>query len=73
MTASVRSNRSLIRAQACEGKSNVNEQMHWADGFVVVYDISDKSSFLAAKTVIHLIREQHLGAAKRYRPGYGGR
>ncbi|XP_048838268.1 ras-related and estrogen-regulated growth inhibitor-like protein isoform X2 [Brienomyrus brachyistius] len=52
-------------SQACEGKSNLNEQMHWADGFVVVYDISDKSSFLAAKAALHLIREQHLGVAKR--------
>ncbi|KAL4660283.1 ras-related and estrogen-regulated growth inhibitor-like protein [Arapaima gigas] len=52
-------------SQTCEGKSSLNDQMQWADGFVVVYDISDRSSFLAAKAIIHLIREQHLGMTKR--------
>ncbi|XP_071395180.1 ras-related and estrogen-regulated growth inhibitor-like protein, partial [Centroberyx affinis] len=50
---------------ACEGKSTLNDQVHWADGFVVVYDISDRSSFLTAKAIVHLIRELHLGVAKR--------
>lgn len=53
--------------QACEGKSTLNEQIHWADGFVVVYDISDRSSFITATAIIHLIRELNLGAAKRYK------
>ncbi|XP_029317380.1 ras-related and estrogen-regulated growth inhibitor-like protein [Cottoperca gobio] len=52
-------------SQACEGKSTVNEQIHWADGFIVVYDISDRSSFLTAKAIVHLIRELHLRTAKR--------
>ncbi|KAG5830736.1 ras-related and estrogen-regulated growth inhibitor-like protein [Anguilla rostrata] len=52
-------------SQPCEGKSSLNEQMHWADGFVVVYDISDRSSFVAAKAIVHLIRELHLGVTKR--------
>ncbi|KAL7370945.1 hypothetical protein ABVT39_014963 [Epinephelus coioides] len=52
-------------SQACEGKSTVNDQIQWADGFVVVYDISDRSSFLTAKAIMHLIRELHLGPAKR--------
>ncbi|KAM6985427.1 ras-related and estrogen-regulated growth inhibitor-like protein [Aplochiton taeniatus] len=52
-------------SQACEGKSTLNDQIHWADGFLVVYDISDRSSFLTAKATIHLIRELHLGVAKR--------
>ncbi|XP_066525223.1 ras-related and estrogen-regulated growth inhibitor-like protein [Hoplias malabaricus] len=52
-------------SQACEGKSTLNEQIHWADGFVVVYDISDRSSFLAATAIVHLIRELNLGVAKR--------
>lgn len=51
--------------QSCEGKSTLNEQIHWADGFVVVYDISDRSSFLAATAIVHLIRELNLGVAKR--------
>ncbi|NP_001002494.1 ras-related and estrogen-regulated growth inhibitor-like protein [Danio rerio] len=52
-------------SQPCDGKSTLNEQIHWADGFVVVYDISDRSSFLTAKAIVHLIRELHLGATKR--------
>ncbi|XP_051248034.1 ras-related and estrogen-regulated growth inhibitor-like protein [Dicentrarchus labrax] len=52
-------------SQSCEGKSTLNNQIHWADGFVVVYDISDRSSFLTAKAIVHLIREPHLGTAKR--------
>lgn len=52
--------------QPCEGKSTLNEQIHWADGFVVVYDISDRSSFITATAIVHLIRELNLGAAKRY-------
>ncbi|XP_030006793.1 ras-related and estrogen-regulated growth inhibitor-like protein [Sphaeramia orbicularis] len=51
--------------QSCEGKSTLNDQIHWADGFIVVYDISDRSSFLTAKAILHLIRELHMGAAKR--------
>ncbi|XP_028810925.1 ras-related and estrogen-regulated growth inhibitor-like protein [Denticeps clupeoides] len=51
-------------SQPCEGKSTLNEQIHWADGFVVVYDISDRSSFLEAKAVVHLIRELHAGGSK---------
>lgn len=57
---------SLSVFQSCEGKSTLNDQIHWADGFIVVYDISDRSSFLTAKAILHLIRELHLGAAKRY-------
>ncbi|XP_070710015.1 ras-related and estrogen-regulated growth inhibitor-like protein isoform X2 [Pempheris klunzingeri] len=52
-------------SQACEGKSTLNDQIHWADGFIVVYDISDRSSFLTAKAIVHLIRDLHLGSAKR--------
>ncbi|XP_046879101.1 ras-related and estrogen-regulated growth inhibitor-like protein [Hypomesus transpacificus] len=52
-------------SQGGEGKSNLNDQIHWADGFVVVYDISDRSSFITAKAIVHLIRELQLGVAKR--------
>ncbi|XP_064877303.1 ras-related and estrogen-regulated growth inhibitor-like protein [Oncorhynchus nerka] len=52
-------------SQACEGKSTLTDQIHWADGFVVVYDISDRSSFIKAKAIVHLIRELNLGVAKR--------
>ncbi|MBN3307968.1 RERGL protein, partial [Amia calva] len=52
-------------SQLCEGKPSLHDQMHWADGFVVVYDISDRSSFTTAKAIIHLIRQLHLGVTKR--------
>ncbi|KAA8580416.1 hypothetical protein FQN60_005951, partial [Etheostoma spectabile] len=38
-------------------RSAVKEQISWADGIIVVYDISDRSSFLTAKAIIQLIRE----------------
>ncbi|KAM9845604.1 ras-related and estrogen-regulated growth inhibitor-like protein [Aulostomus maculatus] len=52
-------------SRACEGKLTLNDQIHWADGFVVVYDISDHSSFITARAIVSLIRELHQGAAKR--------
>ncbi|XP_030644289.1 ras-related and estrogen-regulated growth inhibitor-like protein [Chanos chanos] len=52
-------------SQSCDEKSTLNDQIHWADGFVVVYDISDRSSFLTATAIIHLIRELNLGTPKR--------
>uniref|UniRef100_A0A8D3BC39 small monomeric GTPase n=1 Tax=Scophthalmus maximus TaxID=52904 RepID=A0A8D3BC39_SCOMX len=52
-------------SQACEGKSALNDQIRWADGFILVYDISDRSSFLTAKALLRLIRELHLGSTKR--------
>ncbi|KAG7455949.1 hypothetical protein MATL_G00246480 [Megalops atlanticus] len=52
-------------SQPCQGRPSLHDQMHWADGFLVVYDISDRSSFLTAKAIVHLIREMHLGVTKR--------
>ncbi|KAK1167243.1 ras-related and estrogen-regulated growth inhibitor-like protein [Acipenser oxyrinchus oxyrinchus] len=52
-------------SQPCDGRSSLNNQVHWADVFVVVYDISDRSSFTTAKAIVQLIRDLHLGAAKR--------
>lgn len=51
-------------SQPCEGRSTLNEQIHWADGFIVVYDISNRSSFLTATAIVHLIRELNLGAKR---------
>ncbi|XP_057710431.1 ras-related and estrogen-regulated growth inhibitor-like protein [Corythoichthys intestinalis] len=48
-----------------QGKLSLNDQIHWSDGFIVVYDISDRSSFLAARSVVKFIREHRLGTAKR--------
>ncbi|CAL8323254.1 unnamed protein product [Lota lota] len=52
-------------SQVCVGKSALSDQIHWGDGFVVIYDISDRSSFQAAKNILHLMRELHPGASKR--------
>ncbi|XP_018552739.1 ras-related and estrogen-regulated growth inhibitor-like protein [Lates calcarifer] len=52
-------------SQACEGKPVLNDQIHWADGFILVYDITDRSSFRTAKAIVHQIRELHRGSAKR--------
>ncbi|KAF7643660.1 hypothetical protein LDENG_00235530 [Lucifuga dentata] len=54
-------------SQACEGESTLKDQIHWADGLIVVYDISDRSSFLTAKAVLHLIRELRPRAAESCR------
>ncbi|XP_061618500.1 ras-related and estrogen-regulated growth inhibitor-like protein isoform X2 [Phyllopteryx taeniolatus] len=52
-------------SQSFQGKLTLNDQIHWADGFIVVYDISDRSSFLAARSVVKLIRDHRSGSAKR--------
>lgn len=31
--------------------------MEWADGFIVVYTISDRMSFLSAKNILQQIKE----------------
>ncbi|XP_048191199.1 ras-related and estrogen-regulated growth inhibitor-like protein isoform X2 [Perognathus longimembris pacificus] len=35
----------------------LTHELHWADGFVVVYDISDRSSFAFAKALVCSLRE----------------
>ncbi|XP_061663799.1 ras-related and estrogen-regulated growth inhibitor-like protein [Syngnathoides biaculeatus] len=52
-------------SQSFQVKLTLNDQIHWADGFIVVYDISDRSSFLAARSLVKHIRERRLGSAKR--------
>ena len=51
--------------KVCADKSALSDQIHWGDGFLVIYDISDRSSFQAAKNILHLMREMHPGASKR--------
>uniref|UniRef100_A0A7N6AMP0 small monomeric GTPase n=1 Tax=Anabas testudineus TaxID=64144 RepID=A0A7N6AMP0_ANATE len=43
----------------CSGSSRciLEEPVNWADGFVVVYDISDQMSFLHAKIILRQIKE----------------
>ncbi|XP_055363154.1 RERG/RAS-like b [Betta splendens] len=41
----------------CQGESILEEPVNWADGFVVVYDVSDQMSFLHAKSILRQIKE----------------
>lgn len=43
--------------QSSEAKCVLEEPLDWADGFLVVYNISDRTSFLNAKGVLRQIRE----------------
>ncbi|KAM9824425.1 ras-related and estrogen-regulated growth inhibitor-like protein [Neosynchiropus ocellatus] len=52
-------------SQSGDSKFSLAELVHWADGFIVVYDISDRSSFHAAKATVYQIRELHLKPTKR--------
>ncbi|XP_030070475.1 ras-related and estrogen-regulated growth inhibitor-like protein isoform X2 [Microcaecilia unicolor] len=52
-------------SQPLKGKPPFRDELQWADGLVVVYDISDRSSFIYAKALIYRIRDPHLGACKR--------
>lgn len=38
--------------------------MDWADGFVVVYNISDRTSFVNAKNILRQIREARIDNCK---------
>ncbi|KAJ3612084.1 hypothetical protein NHX12_020361 [Muraenolepis orangiensis] len=52
-------------SQACEGRSSLSDQIRWADGLLVIYDISHRASFLAAEAILHLVRELLPAAGKR--------
>lgn len=43
--------------QSSEARCILEEPVDWADGFVVVYNISDRTSFINAKNVLRQIRE----------------
>uniref|UniRef100_A0A8C4J3T5 small monomeric GTPase n=2 Tax=Dromaius novaehollandiae TaxID=8790 RepID=A0A8C4J3T5_DRONO len=47
------------------GKLLLTDELHWADGFIIVYDISDRASFAFAKALLYRIRESHVGACKK--------
>uniref|UniRef100_A0A8C4W0S1 small monomeric GTPase n=1 Tax=Gopherus evgoodei TaxID=1825980 RepID=A0A8C4W0S1_9SAUR len=51
--------------QPRQGKLSLTDELHWADGFVIVYDISDRASFAFAKALLYRIRDSHLAACKR--------
>uniref|UniRef100_A0ACB8FNK9 Uncharacterized protein n=1 Tax=Sphaerodactylus townsendi TaxID=933632 RepID=A0ACB8FNK9_9SAUR len=48
-----------------QGKLSLTDELHWADGFVLVYDISDRTSFAFAKALLYRIRECHAMSSKR--------
>ncbi|XP_069763586.1 ras-related and estrogen-regulated growth inhibitor-like protein isoform X2 [Narcine bancroftii] len=52
-------------SQNLENKSSLTDQMNWADGFVVVYDIGDRSSFVSAKSLLRQLQEVHSEICKR--------
>lgn len=47
----------LPPVQSSEARCVLEEPLDWADGFLVVYNISDRASFLNAKGVLREIRE----------------
>ncbi|NXA51323.1 RERGL protein, partial [Nothocercus julius] len=48
-----------------QGKLSLTDELHWADGFIIVYDISDRASFAFAKALLYRVRESRLGACKK--------
>ncbi|XP_032040992.1 ras-related and estrogen-regulated growth inhibitor-like protein [Aythya fuligula] len=52
-------------SQPWQGKLSLTDELHWADGFIIVYDISDRASFAFAKALLYRIQESHIGACKK--------
>ena len=50
--------------QGAETRCILEEPLKWADGFVVVYNISDRASFSSAKDTLRQIREARVRAAR---------
>uniref|UniRef100_A0A3B5QZG9 small monomeric GTPase n=1 Tax=Xiphophorus maculatus TaxID=8083 RepID=A0A3B5QZG9_XIPMA len=50
--------------QSSEARCILEEPVDWADGFVVVYNISDRSSFINAKSILRQIREARTDSCK---------
>nr|XP_043872654.1 RERG/RAS-like b isoform X1 [Solea senegalensis] len=50
--------------QSSEARCILEEPVDWADGFVVVYNISDRSSFIRAKNILLQIREARVDNCK---------
>ncbi|XP_053175528.1 ras-related and estrogen-regulated growth inhibitor-like protein [Scomber japonicus] len=51
-------------SQSSEARCILEEPVDWADGFVVVYNISDRTSFLNAKNILQQIREARMDNCK---------
>lgn len=50
--------------QSGETRCILEEPVDWADGFFVVYNISDRTSFLNAKNILQQIREARVEGCK---------
>ncbi|NWS92992.1 RERGL protein, partial [Toxostoma redivivum] len=48
-----------------QGKLSLADELHWADGFIIVYDISDRASFASAKALLHRLRGSHTAPCKK--------
>ncbi|CAG5957563.1 unnamed protein product [Menidia menidia] len=51
-------------SQGSEVRCIMEEPVDWADGFVVVYNISDRTSFINAKSILRQIREARMDNCK---------
>ncbi|XP_044048316.1 RERG/RAS-like b isoform X2 [Siniperca chuatsi] len=51
-------------SQSSEARCILEEPVDWADGFVVVYNISDRTSFINAKNILRQIREARMDNCK---------
>lgn len=50
--------------QSSGARCILEEPVDWADGFVVVYNISDRTSFINAKNILRQIREARVDNCK---------
>lgn len=50
--------------QSSEARCILEEPLDWADGFVVVYNISDRTSFINAMNILCQIREARTDSCK---------
>uniref|UniRef100_A0A8C6M4P1 small monomeric GTPase n=1 Tax=Nothobranchius furzeri TaxID=105023 RepID=A0A8C6M4P1_NOTFU len=51
-------------SQSSETRCILEEPVDWADGFVVVYNINDRTSFINAKNILLQIREARMDNCK---------
>ncbi|RXM27165.1 Suppression of tumorigenicity 5 protein [Acipenser ruthenus] len=50
--------------KSTESRCILEEPVEWADGFIVVYNISDRASFLNAKNIVRQIKEARIENCK---------
>ncbi|XP_041132655.1 ras-related and estrogen-regulated growth inhibitor-like protein [Polyodon spathula] len=51
-------------SQSSASRCILEEPVEWADGFIVVYNISDRASFLNAQTIMRQIKEARIENSK---------